>query len=616
MSLTQVAQRSSTLVGVLRRRAEEHPDRLAIAFDALDGSPPTELTYAELDRRARAVAVRLRERGVTGSRVLLVYPPGTDFVVAFFGCLYAGAVAVPTHPPRARTLERFANLVADAQVTVALTTAQIAAAVRPAAAGPQVAAGLTWIPMDLGSETGSEAGSETAPGAPNGYPAPEDDWSEPDISPDALAFLQYTSGSTGSPKGVAVSHANIMHNSAVIARAFGHTPDSSGAIWLPPQHDMGLIGGVLQPVYVGMPITLMSPLDFLQQPLRWLETISRTRATTSGGPNFAYDLCVRRANPARLAGLDLSCWDVAFTGAEPVRAETLERFAATFAPYGFRPEAWYPCYGLAESTLLVTGVVKGEGATTRTVRTTELEAGHVVPAEPGSRDARTLVSCGRPGAGLEVAVVDAQTSRRCPPDQVGEVWVSGASVAQGYWNHPVESERDFRARLVGTGTDARTGARTGAQTEAAADEGKWLRTGDLGYLDGGELFVVGRLKDLVIIDGRNHYPEDIEQVVEASHELVRSHGCAAFAVDGPTGERLVVVAEVERSPELDVSSIERSVRRAVADVHGIGVQAVVLVRPGAVPRTTSGKIRRSTCRTAYQAGTLETVDRAGQGESA
>jgi acyl-CoA synthetase (AMP-forming)/AMP-acid ligase II len=578
-----VSAPGSTLVGILRRRARDAPGRLAVAFDALDGSPPTELTYADLDRRARRVAVRLRDGAAAGSRVLLVYPPGIDFVVAFFGCLYAGTVAVPTHPPRGRAFERFAGLVADAQVTLALTTSQVEAAIQRSPNAVALAGRLAWIPTDVLAAA--------PPGA-----AAEEDWTEPDPSPDAPAFLQYTSGSTGSPKGVTVSHGNIMHNSAVIARAFGHTPDSSGAVWLPPQHDMGLIGGVLQPVYVGMPVTLMSPLDFLQQPLRWLETISRTRATTSGGPNFAYDLCVRRATPARLAGmdLDLSCWDVAFTGAEPIRAETLDRFTATFAPYGFRAAAWYPCYGLAESTLLVTGAEKGAGPTTRTVHGNQLDAGLVSPAEPDARDARTLVSCGRPGTGLEVAVVDPQTSRRSLPGEVGEVWVHGPSVAQGYWNQPAESARVFRARLDGDPTAGRD----------------WLRTGDLGYLDDGELLVVGRLKDLVIIDGRNHYPEDIEQVVEASHDLVRSHGCAAFSVDGPSGERLVVVAEVERTADLDPVSIGRSVRHAVADVHGVGVATIVLVRPGAVPRTTSGKIRRHACRAAFQAGTLVAVGRA------
>ncbi|MFI6174132.1 fatty acyl-AMP ligase [Nonomuraea sp. NPDC051191] len=563
---------------MLRSRAHEHPDRQAVGYQEDDGRL-LELSYQELDRRARALAAMLRQCGADGERALLLYPPGLDFVVAFYGCLYAGTVAVPTHPPRRRTLDRLRGLAADARPAIVLTTSALAEVAGPATSAAPALAPAKWIYTDTVVEDLA------------------DEWSEPELRADSIAFLQYTSGSTASPRGVAVSHGNIMHNSAMIRDCFGHGSATHGVIWLPPQHDMGLIGGVIQPIFSDARITLLSPLAFLQRPLLWLETISRTRATTSGAPNFAYELCARKITPQQLSTLDLSCWDLAFTGAEPVRSATLERFADTFAASGFRREAFYPCYGLAEATLLATGGVKGTIPRTHTVQAGALEDGRVITAERGADDSRTLVSCGRPWSGQQVAIVDPETTRRVTPGRVGEVWITGRSVARQYWGRPVESEQVFRARLA----------------DADGDGEPWLRTGDLGYLDEGELFLVGRLKDLVVVDGRNHYPEDIEQVVEGSHEHLRPHGCAAFSVDGPIEEQVVVVAEVEialarrTGAGLDADAVIRQVRKAVAEKCDVRVHEVVLVRPGGVPRTTSGKIRRGACRRDFLAGTLNAL---------
>jgi acyl-CoA synthetase (AMP-forming)/AMP-acid ligase II len=381
-----------------------------------------------------------------------------------------------------------------------------------------------------------------------------------------------------------------LHNSALIHQCFEHHSESRGIIWLPPYHDMGLIGGILQPLYGGFPVTLMSPTDFLQKPFRWLQAISRYRGTTSGGPNFAYDLLVRKATPERLENLDLSSWDVAFTGAEPIRAKTLDRFAETFAPCGFRREAFYPCYGMAETTLIVSGGQKTTPPVFLHVEATALDCNRVVPVLPNCGH-RTLVGCGQVCSDQKVVIVDPESLTRCSDNQVGEVWVAGASVAQGYWNRVEESQQAFQAYL-------------------ADREGPFLRTGDLGFLHEGELFITGRLKDIIIIHGQNYYPQDIELTVEQSHPALRPNCGAAFAVEVKGEERLVVVQEVERSylRSLNTNEVVGNIRQALAAEYQLQVYATALVKTGSIPKTSSGKIRRSACRTAFLAGTLEIVE--------
>lgn len=566
----------ATLVDLLRQRAECQADDRAYTFLVDGESEEVNLTYGELDRQARAIGAWLESQDLKGQRALLLYPPGLDFIATLFGCHYADVVAVPAYPPRMnRAPSRIQAIAADAAATVALTTDAVLERVRPLIDQTSDLKGLRWLSTD-----------RTAHGADQGY---ERQWQRPQITGDTLALLQYTSGSTGSPKGVMLSHSNLLHNSALIAYAFEHTRSASGVFWLPSYHDMGLVGGILQPLYLGRPNVLMSPAAFLQKPFRWLQAISRYRGTTSGGPNFAFDLCVRKITPNQRATLDLSSWTVAFSGAEPVRAETLERFAETFAPCGFRPEAFYPCYGLAEATLLVSGGYKTATPIVRWFDGKLLEADRVVPITAGEGGARALVGCGQTMPDQQIVVTDPNRLTRMPAGRVGEVWVSGPSVAQGYWQRNDETEQTFRAYLQDTG------------------EGPFLRTGDLGFMHDGELFVTGRLKDLVIVRGCNHYPQDIEATAAKSHPGVRAGWGAAFTVEEGPEQKLVIIVEVERRQRVEAAQAIGAIRRDVARAHDLVVDSIVLVRAGSIPKTSSGKIQRHACRDAFLDRSLEVV---------
>ncbi|WP_158616584.1 non-ribosomal peptide synthetase [Corallococcus sp. CA054B] len=547
----------ASLIELLRLRSAEAPGHQGYTFLVDGESEEAALTYGEFDRQARAIGAWLQANGARGERALLLFPPGNEYLTAFFGCLYAGVVAVPAYPPDVtrlnRSLPRLEAMVRDARARFVLTTEMIHGMAGMLFEQAPELAGLTWMATDA-----------LAPGL-------EDGWKDPGVTGDALAFLQYTSGSTGSPKGVMLTHRNLLANLALIHRAFGHSRDSRGVIWLPPYHDMGLIGGLLQPLYGGFPVVLMSPIAFLQRPFRWLQAVSRYGATTSGGPNFAYDLCVRKVSAEERATLDLSRWKVAFNGAEPIRPETLERFHEAFAPQGFRREAFYPCYGLAESTLIVTGHALGTAPVT---------------------DGVNLVGSGRVLEGNTVRLVDARTSRECAPGEEGEIWVAGASVGQGYWERPEESARVFHARVEGAGPD----------------DGRYLRTGDLGVLRGGELFVTGRIKDLIILRGRNLYPQDVESTTVRVHSALRPGCTAAFSVELEGEERLVIVQEVDsRHAGTDLEALARSIREAVAQSHDAQAHDVVLIQAGSLPKTSSGKVQRYACRQAWLAGELEVL---------
>jgi amino acid adenylation domain-containing protein len=558
-------------VELLRLRAREEPQPPIYTFLVNGEEESDRLTSRELDRRARAIGALLQENGGRGERALLLYPPGLDFIAAFFGALYGGAVAVPAYPPRVgRGQPRLRSIARDAAPRVVLTTSALAA---------QAEALLQEIP-ELGSAVWL---------ATDALPAGlEERWRDPEANSETTAFLQYTSGSTADPKGVMVSHGNLLHNQEMIRRAFGQSRDSVIVGWLPLYHDMGLIGNVMQPLYVGGRCVLMSPMAFLQRPLRWLEAVSRYRGTTSGGPNFAYELCVRKAAAREVGALDLSSWTLAFNGAEPVRAETLERFAAAFTPYGFDRRALYPCYGLAEATLFVSGGVAGRDPVTATVEAAALEKGLAAPAAGGT--GRELVGCGGAWLEQEIRIADPETGEPCAPGRVGEVQVAGPSIAQGYWNRPEETAGTFVRQ---------------------PDGGRLLRTGDLGFLQGTELFITGRLKDLVILRGRNLYPQDVELSAERSHPALRPGCGAAFAADAGGEERLVVVFEVERGGEARAGEIAAAVRQAVAEEHDAQVYDLVLLPPGAVPKTSSGKIQRRACRARYLASELPAVARSG-----
>ncbi|HLP87801.1 MAG TPA: fatty acyl-AMP ligase [Nostocaceae cyanobacterium] len=573
--VTDVKHDFGNFVNLLSYRAQNQSKQKAYTFLHQGETETESLTYGELHSKAQAIASWLQSLNSVGERALLLYPPGLDFIAAFFGCLYAGVIAVPAYPPRRnQNLSRLQAIASDAQAKIVLTSESLLPHLQTSChqAGWDISR-LHWLASDrLNSDLAQV-------------------WQPPQLHPHTLAFLQYTSGSTGHPKGVMVSHGNLIHNSAVIYQLFGHSPNSQGLIWLPPYHDMGLIGGILQPLYGGFSVVLMAAVDFLQKPMRWLQAISRYQVTTSGAPNFAYDLCLRKVTPEQLTSLDLSSWEVAFTGAEPVRAETLEQFASTFAPCGFRPEAFYPCYGMAETTLIVSGGEKTALPIACNIEAAALKENRIVKNHHTQADTRTLISGGKTIPEHQIIIVNPESLTLCPPLQVGEIWVKGPSVASGYWHRVEETEKTFQASLADTKT------------------GSFLRTGDLGFLQDGELFITGRLKDVIIIRGQNHYPQDIELTVENSHPALRANCGAAFTIDFQGSERLVIVQEVERSylKKLNIQEVIANIKQAVVAQHGLEVFATTLVKTGSIPKTSSGKIRRQACRTIFISGTLDKV---------
>jgi len=587
-----------TLVHVLRRRAVEDGGRPACSFLSEPSVVSQRLNYEELDRQARRVAACLQRIESPGP-ALLIYPPGLDFTVGFLGCLYAGTIAIPAELPRlSRNSTRLESVIKDAQPKIILTVASIAA---------------SRGRLDRSTRYLDEAELIATDDLPDGL---EDDWSENNPCPNDAAMIQYTSGSTGRPRGVVITHANIAQNSEFIRRSFKHTSQSHALSWLPHFHDMGLMGTILHPLYSGFPFTSMSPLAVLQRPVRWLQAMSITQATTSGGPNFAYELCLRRILADDRKELDLSRWEVAFNGSEPVRAETLDRFADAFQACGFRREAFFPCYGLAEATLLVSA---GSKSLPPVIHDRPKVLSDAFPNTSFAREIGSdprMVSCGETARDHMVAIVDPRSRMPCDEGQVGEIWFSGPSVAAGYWNRPDDTNETFRASL------------------AEPDRRRFLRTGDLGVMRHGQLYITGRLKDIIIIAGLNHYPEDIERTVEQSDSQIGVGCCAGFPVVMDGEEQLVLAVELERRSWMKIfrerkpkkltarwrqvrrkaqpstysasSAAERelggNIREAVARTHGIRAHAIVLLPPGALPRTTSGKIQRRTCREAYLNG--------------
>lgn len=549
--------RGMTIAQRLEHHALSRPGRTAFSF-LEDSDGVTTRTWAELVVGARAVAAALRElpRTQEQPRALLLLPQNATFLDALFGCFHAGVCAVPAHLPipsrLEQTLPRLCTIAADARPHVVLTTRELL----PARALVPALADVPCIAVDE-------------------LPVAETSAGESRVSPDDLAILQYSSGSSGAPRGVMVSHANLMANEAMIEDAFGHTSSTVALGWLPFQHDMGLIGYVLQPVFTGFECVIMTPLQFLKHPLRWLQEITRYRANTSGGPNFAYEMCVaavERHGETSLTGLDLSSWNLAFVGAEPVRAATLDRFAATFAGVGFRREAFYPCYGLAEATLIVSGGQHSEP-----------------PAVWRDPSDRTRVSCGRARTGFELAIVDGARGVRCEDGVEGEIWLRGASVARGYFGQQEVSRETFAATL-----DGKT----------------WLRTGDLGCIVGGELYITGRDKDVVVKNGVNYAAEDLEYTVQQLRlGSLHPNGYAAFGYDDGEHERLVIVTEIARDAVAVWSDVGDQIVTAIAAAHGTPPDAVVFVHRGSIPRTTSGKIRRSECRALFARSELPEVHR-------
>ena len=593
---------ATNLVDRLAYWASAQADETAFVFLPEGEENEQRITYRQLDARARAIAAQLSAQQLAGERALLLYPPGLDFIAGLFGCLYAGVIAVPAYPPkRNRNMLRIQAIADDAQAAVALTTDEVAQRAGTFFDEAPHLEQLLWLATNVGQVAAPPRESPSSRRAEKG-----DDVRTPGgVRRDQLAILQYTSGSTGMPKGVMLTHANLMHNVALISHAFGPNRESVGVSWLPTYHDMGLIGGILNPLFYGRPSVFMPPMAFLARPVRWLESISRWRAMISGGPNFAYQLCVDRIREDECRGLDLSCWQVAYNGAEPVRPQTLARFSEKFEPFGFQPAAHYPCYGLAEATLIVTGSAKGSQPKTLDLDAKAL-ADHRVEATQDDESSQRVISSGRPLLDTQIVVARPNTGEALPAGQVGELWIAGPSVAAGYWNHPQESESAFGGRVADAcnGSPATSDSRTLANS--VADQ-TYLRTGDLGFLQDGELFVTGRLKDLIIVNGVNRYPQDIEHTVRAAHDRVQLGAAAAFGIEVAGRERLAIACEVQRRRHDDWNEVIRAIRHRVTEDQDLPPDAVVLVRLGSLPKTSSGKIQRHACRAAFLNGDLRVV---------
>lgn len=556
------------MIDVLAERASTQPNDVGYVFIGDRQTATEELTYDELWQWSLHIAARIRDSCRSGDRVLLLFPSGLEYIAALFGCFCAGVIAVPAYPPNRRHQNRLRSITADARPQITLTTSDL----KPQLTGEcDSAAALTKHVISV-----HRPQTQT-------HHAPPDD-----VVSHSPAFLQYTSGSTGNPRGVRISHANLMHNQQMIKSAFGHTPDSVILGWLPLFHDMGLVGNVLQPLFVGAKCILMSPISFLQKPARWLQAISDFGATTSGGPDFAYKLCVDRISPEQMANLNLSTWKVAFNGSEIVRRSTIDDFTTTFADVGFRPEAMLPCYGMAEATLYVSGTDRNESPNSMSACAEALAAGRLQPAA-GGRPRLDLVSCGRTPDGQTARIVNPQTHEPCDEGHVGEIWVAGPNVANGYWQGSLETRATFSAVIPSTG------------------EGGFLRTGDLGAIYADQLWVTGRIKDTIVIRGRNLYPTDIEDVVRQSHQKLKRHTSAAFSVCNDDRERLIIIQEISgrEARNENLTIIAADIREAVTRQFEVRAEEILFVQPGGIPKTSSGKIMRSTCRDYYSAGTLQ-----------
>ena len=570
------------LVELLQKQAQHQPDFSVLTY-LRDGEQVSEaVTFAGLDRQARTIAHVLGETTQTGDRVMLLYLPGTEFTGAYFGCLYAARIAVPLPPPRParlrQTLEKLLAIAASAAPRAVLTSRLLADKAAEFFEELPALRNMTWIvseELDVGLA---------------------DSWRRPLLKPDNVAFLQYTSGSTALPKGVMLTHANLLANTNYFAHGCAHGPDSSIVNWLPPFHDLGLIYGLLTPIRLAIPGYIMPNASFVQQPSRWIRAISQLRVTHTMGPNFAFDLALKSVTEEQLDMLDLSCWQQALNGAEPVRMETMRAFTERFARVGFRANVFNPSWGLAEASCIVTGSHFGTDPQPRPEPLgvwldTQALARNEVRLRAKQTAGTTWLSCsGYPIDDTELAIVDTASGVQCDPDRVGEVWVRNAAIGVGYWNNPGQSDETF-----------------GGQVNGDASGKKWMRTGDLGFMHQGQLAITGRIKDVIIVRGRNHYPQDIEWTTERAHPLLRPAGVAAFAVMVDGEEQLCLVAEVDRrfNTERNSEEVLTAIRSAVSEVHELRTAGIALIRQGTIPKTTSGKVQRCATMNHFLSGALD-----------
>ncbi len=577
MSDTLNAATCTTLKDQLRLRAAQHPNKFAYTFLINGEEEEGSLTYAQLDRHARAIAARLQSITQSKERVLILLPSSLEYVTAFFGAIYAGMIPVPAYPPRPnhRSTPRVKAIIDDAAATLIISTRKI---LMMLAEQPDLQKSFQLL-------HGVAIDEITLDSASN--------WINPILSADDIAYLQYTSGSTSMPKGVMVTHANLLHNARITQAAWQNTANDIIVGWLPLHHDLGLIANVLQTLYSGTHCILFSPAAFVQKPFRWLQLISHYRATISGAPNFAYDLCVEKITLTQAEKLNLTSWKIAFNAAEPVRAETIDRFSEKFSAYGFERSAFYSCYGLAETALFTSGGSREQLPLIQTFDAYALEKKSVKLFDDGIP--RTLVACGRPLGDQEIVIADPITKMRCPDNVIGEIWLAGPSVTKGYWNRPEQTQQTFGAYLVGT------------KTKTA--RGPFLRTGDLGFLHQGEIFIAGRYKDIIIIHGRNHYPQDIEFTVENAHPALDQNNSAAICIEDQSQEKLVIIQSIKRTAinKFVAEEVMRAIREAVTTEHDVAIHDIVFIKPGSIFKTSSGKIQRNACRKAYLDGSIADI---------
>ncbi len=573
----------ATLVELLTYRAEITPLQPGYIFLVNGQKPTPPLTYQELDLQARAIAAWLQQKRALGERVLLLYPQGLEVVSAFCGCLYAGAIAIPTPPPESgrlkRTLPRLRAIVKDAQARFVLTIGTIIDLVANVREEFPEFGQMEWLDTTQIDLTLA------------------DQWVLPKVTKDDLAYLQYTSGSTSTPKGVMLSHFNLMYHADSLQKACGYESNSITLTWMPYFHDYGLVEGMIVPLYNGTPCYLMSPFAFIKKPLQWLQNIAKFGVTHSQGPNFAYDLCVRRYKPG--LELDLSCWEAAGNAAEPINPQVMEQFYQTFSPYGFRWSTFAPAYGLAENTLLASSKPKGSEPVLLRVDSQALEEGKVIiPPPEQTTGVKILPSCGRLVGTTEVAIVNPHTLNSCQPREIGEIWLKDPSVTQGYWQREEETKATFQAYIQDTA------------------RGPFLRTGDLGFYLDGELYITGRLKDLIIIRGANYYPQDLEWTVQRVHPALRADYGAVFAITKEGEEKLVIIQELERgNQDLDCEKLLADIREAIASEHELTAYAIVLSKPGEILKTASGKIQRRSIKNNFLENKISCIAKWEQNES-
>jgi len=528
-------------------------------------------TYAEVISKAKAIAAVLQESGKKGDHVLLLFPPGNEFMISFFASILAGMVAIPAYPPRKRKLDpRFLSILNDAKPNFILGTDTIVSELLQADLGDADLGQIQIVRYESVDLQRDEL------------------WTNPGVTKGDIALLQYTSGSTGKPKGVMVSHWTMIHNLECIRQSFGFDDNLIMSSWLPSFHDMGLIGSLIEPAYAGGTVVYMPPVSFIKSPLNWLKIITNYKATCAGAPNFAYDFCAEKIREEVIESLDLSSLSILYNGSEPIRKKTLEKFQSTFASVGFALSQFFPVYGMAETVLLMSGGDYKAKPVHINVDIKSLENNKVVITDAGATS-RNLTGCGFPLLGMSIAIVNHETQEVLPVGEIGEIWTSGGSVTQGYWNNPEETAAKYNARL------------------ASDQEGKWLRTGDLGFIHDGQLYISGRLKDLIIIRGANYFPNDIEHSVENCHPALRKNANAAFSVDIDDDEKLIVIQEIERSHmrDFDENELFEHIRFAIYADHGIQADSILLTKFGTVKKTSSGKTQRFAMRDAWKNDELD-----------